>query len=145
MREPEAQQAMPGAARSLFAYGTLMFPPVLRAVTGLARETCPAVLDGYARYAVRGQPWPALVAEDGASTEGCLVTGIPAQAWRLLDAFEGDFYARITVEVRRAGGTTCTAETYLARAAARTWLSPRPWSPAEFRRRHLARYLAHGV
>ncbi|MEQ8231122.1 MAG: gamma-glutamylcyclotransferase family protein [Gammaproteobacteria bacterium] len=133
---------MPGAERTLFAYGTLMFAPVLRAVTGLERETCPARLDGYARYAVRGQPWPALVEETGAHTEGCLVLSLPARAWPLLDAFEGDFYTRIAVTVRCADGTTCAAQTYLARPAARTRLSPRPWSPVEFRRRHLARYLA---
>ncbi len=136
---------MSNAAHSLFAYGTLMFPAVFRAVTGLARTGLPAMLDDYARYAVRGQPWPAMLAEIGARTDGLVYRDVPAAAWPRLDDFEGSFYFRTTVEVTLTDGTRRAAQTYLARAGTRTWLSPRAWSAEEFRRRHLAQYLARGV
>jgi len=133
------------AAYTLFAYGTLMFPAVFHAVTGLTRTGAAAVLDDHARYAVRGQPWPAMIAEVGTRTEGRVYNDVPASAWPRLDDFEGSFYVRTVVEVVLADGTRCAAQTYLARAGTRTWLSPRAWCAEAFRRRHLARYLARGV
>lgn len=141
----DERRAMTNAAHTLFAYGTLMFPAVFHAVTGLTRTGVAAMLEDHARYAVRGQPWPAMLAEIGARTDGCVYTDLPATAWPRLDDFEGSFYVRTAVEVTLADGTRCAAQTYLARAGTRTWLSPRAWSAEEFRRRHLANYLARGA
>ena len=47
---------------NLFAYGTLMVPEVLRAVTGREFTWREAVLRGYVRLTVRGQSYPGVFA-----------------------------------------------------------------------------------
>jgi cation transport regulator ChaC len=54
---------------SLFAYGTLMFPGVVRRLAGRTLATRPATLPGYSRRALRRASYPGLVPEPGARVE----------------------------------------------------------------------------
>ncbi len=129
----------------LFAYGTLMEPAVLSAVTGRPFSSQPAVLHGYARYRVRDAVYPGLVPEAEAVTVGLLYDEMDPDTLARLDAFEGALYDRLTLTVDAdptpTGPETVTAAVYVVRPAERARLSPDRWDFATFRRLHLATYL----
>ena len=129
-------------AQRLFVYGTLLMPAVLHAVCGRALATRPARLADFARYRLRGQVYPAIVREPGATTEGLLCAGLDEALWRGLDDWESRLYRRELVTVECADGVALRAHTYVLALPHQQQLSTAPWSPAEFERRHLAAYLA---
>lgn len=121
---------------ALFAYGTLQFPDIMAAVTGRERTGKWAVLDGYARFGIRDEPFPGIVPSEPHRVEGVLYTGVTPAERRRVDIFEGDPYHRETVTVRLPeDGTWMEAITYVIRPRWRTVLSPSGWDPEEFARR----------
>jgi len=127
---------------AFFAYGTLLHPEVLEAVTGRAFAPEPATLPGHARYCVKGAVYPAAVAEPGASIEGALYRGLDDACLEALDRFEGSLYRRVRREVALAAGGRARAYVYEIASGRRDVLEPLPWDPAAFASRHLARYVA---
>ena len=130
-----------GAAR-LFAYGTLLHPAVRAAVCGRTLQGRPATLADYARYALMGEVYPAVVEAPGAETAGEVFEPIDAALWRVLDDWESPLYARHTVEVRVAPGRRLSAQVYVLAPSHHGLLSSSPWSPGEFARLHADDYLA---
>ena len=51
---------------NVFAYGSLMIPSVMHAVTGRWFTHTEAVLEGYARYGIDGESYPGIVPQEGA-------------------------------------------------------------------------------
>jgi gamma-glutamylcyclotransferase (GGCT)/AIG2-like uncharacterized protein YtfP len=130
----------------VFAYGTLLEPAVMRAVTGRRFGSQPAVLCSYARFRVRGAVYPGIIATPGALTEGAVYCDVDAVSLARLDTFEGALYDRVGLNVdvetgRRAAGPM-RAEVYVIRPSQRQRLSAEAWDPEEFRRRRLGAYLA---
>ena len=56
----------------IFAYGTLGFPEIVHALTGRRFASRTAVLDGFARYRVRGRIYPDIVPAPDSRTAGVL-------------------------------------------------------------------------
>ncbi|MBD3245515.1 MAG: hypothetical protein GF333_00705 [Candidatus Omnitrophica bacterium] len=120
---------------SLFVYGTLQFPEIMRNVTGKTFPARPARLQGYRRYRVRGDqtedPYPAVVKEKGV-VQGLLVSGIDEATLRKIDQYEGGEYTRKWVKVLSENGPR-PAWTYV-------WNHSEPgrlqgeWDSEEFRR-----------
>ncbi|RHZ83240.1 hypothetical protein Glove_99g151 [Diversispora epigaea] len=87
-----------------FFYGTLMCREILlhvlesnnnnKNITGI-----PAVLKGYKRRKVHGEPYPAIIKEENSETHGIVVKGLTPEDMLRLDFFEGDQYAKIEVQV----------------------------------------------
>lgn len=126
----------------VFAYGTLMFPAIARAVSGEAAPARPARLDDHARHALRDRAYPGAVPRSGACIEGIVYGQLSAAALARIDAFEGELYRRDEVPVRVGDeGQPCTALVYVVRPRWRTLLLARDWSPEQFRRDWLDRYL----
>lgn len=120
----------------LFVYGTLQYPAIAAAVTGERLAGTPAVLDGYARHAVRDAPYPGIVPRAGRTVEGVLYENIDPVARRRIDTFEGTLYHRETVAVRRLDdGAAVTAQTYVVRPGWRVVLARVDWDPDAFARR----------
>lgn len=87
--------------RPLFLYGTLLDRGVLARVTGgtgLARRLTPGVLSGYRRVALRGTPYPTLVADPGGAVRGSLLRPGPAALRRMI-VYEGPSYRLVPVRV----------------------------------------------
>ncbi len=113
---------------AVFLYGTLLDGRVLERMAGrrgLARRLRPARLRGYRRVALRGTPYPTLVRDPRAATEGALLRIGPAATARL-QAYEGPLYRLRPVRALTGRG----------RAAARAWMAEprradrlRDWSP----------------
>jgi gamma-glutamylcyclotransferase (GGCT)/AIG2-like uncharacterized protein YtfP len=86
----------------LFVYGTLRDPDLLAGV--LARPlNAPTMLaataPGYRAVHYPGRIYPALVHAPGAAAEGLVLTDLSGFEHDLLDAFEGDEYARALIAV----------------------------------------------
>lgn len=119
----------------LFAYGTLQFPGIIAAVTGRDPSANPAVLDGYARFGIRNEPFPGIVPSAAHRVEGVLYTDVTPAERRRVDIFEGEPYRRETVTVRLPeDGTRIEAITYVIRPRWRTILTASGWDPDEFAR-----------
>lgn len=126
-------RSLPDLPAALFAYGTLRFPDVLTALLGRVPEHTPAVARGWRVAALDGRTYPVLVPGDGTAA-GVLISGLDAGEWRVIDAYEDDFYAleRLTLVDGREGWAYLTRD--------RTTALPVDWSPDDFTVRHLAAF-----
>ena len=126
----------------VFAYGTLMFPSIAHAVAGEAAPARSARLDDHARHALRDRAFPGAVPRPGSRIDGRVYEHLSAAALARIDAFEGNLYRREQVWVRVGEeGRACEALVYLLRPRWRALLLARDWSPEQFRRDWLHRYL----
>jgi gamma-glutamylcyclotransferase (GGCT)/AIG2-like uncharacterized protein YtfP len=126
----------------LFCYGTLRFSPIIRAVIGRIPGHRPATAPGYACYAVKGRPYPALVPEAGAAAAGVLYEGLTREEIVRLDDYEGPEYRRRLIGIEEAGGQRATAWGYIWKAQHRSRLTSNEWDIKEFERRDLPAYLS---
>lgn len=142
---------MPGAYRPffsvntvqarLFAYGTLIVPSVLQAVTGQTYAYDVASLPGYARYLIKGQVFPGIIAADNNSVEGIVYHDIDTNALMRMDAFESDVYERKQVLVALQNNQQLPAYTYVMSCEYEYLLTDQPWDIEVFKLKHLADYL----
>ena len=128
-------------AASIFAYGTLEIPAVMRAVTGRTFPSRSGVLRGFARFLVRERPYPGIVEAKGEETDGTLYESVDPRSVALLDLFEGSLYERWQVTVAVPGIGPLPAETYVVPARLRDALSGEPWNRPRFIAEHLGPYL----
>lgn len=125
---------------AVFAYGTLLFPEVMAAVTGRAGSAVDARLEGFARRALRGVCYPGLLPCAGARVEGRLWTDVQPRELARLDEFEGRRYRRQPVRVIAQAGER-NAQVYVLNATFRWLGTAADWDPARFRALHLSRYV----
>lgn len=115
---------------NVFTYGSLMFDPVWQRVVRASYSSAGCSLDGFARFAVRGQAYPGIVPKEGSRVRGLLYLGVRPADIAALDRFEGSEYARIPITVTLDGGMQRAADTYI-------YLYPQnltgsPWIPEDF-------------
>lgn len=116
---------------SLFVYGSLLAPQVLRALLDREPPVIPARLPDYRRSALRGQPFPGLVPAADAVTDGGVIHVSPREL-HCLDAWEDDFFCRTAVTVRLGRDGALRTQVYLLAPAHRPLLSNRAWQPQRF-------------
>ena len=122
----------------LFAYGTLMFAPVIRSVIGRVPECCSAAINGYRRLEVVGELFPGLIRASGdAKVEGILYLSLSQLEWERLTAFEDDFYELEQVSVLCPEGERL-ALAYVVPPSRRSILSEKTWDAEFFREQYLA-------
>lgn len=130
-------------AASVFTYGTLLFPEVMAAVAGRAYVAEPATLRGFARVCVAGEVYPGAIEQADGTIAGAVYRDVDEQGVLRLDRFEGALYERRRVAVTLdADRSTLEAFVYVVTPGERHRLERRPWLPEQFRRDHLAAYLA---
>lgn len=128
----------------LFAYGSLMFPPVIRAVIGRTPQGFPATAHGYLRLEVAGQTFPGLIVKQSApdnTVNGILYPDLSTEEWRRLNEFEDDFYVLTEITVTADGHLT-PALAYLVPESARHVLNHVPWNEEFFREKYMERFVA---
>lgn len=119
---------------TLFVYGSLLVPRVLRALLDREPPLLPAYLPGHRRNALRGHDFPGIAPATGASTAGGLIT-VSTRELRCLDAWEDDFFCRRPVRVLLSDGSAVAAQAYLLAAQYRHLLGARAWRADDFARR----------
>ncbi|WP_269620085.1 gamma-glutamylcyclotransferase family protein [Zhongshania sp. BJYM1] len=101
---------------TVFTYGSLMCEDIMAAVSGFNNlHSEAAVLKGFARYAVIGEAYPAIVQDASTAVEGRIYFGVDQHGLARLDVFEGDWYTRETLAVETHEGVFVSAETYVFR------------------------------
>ena len=124
----------------LFTYGTLQFADIFQRISAIQRPLRHARLSGYARYAMRGCDYPAILPQAGGVVEGVLYLGIGPAAIKRLDAFEGSEYRRELVLVEDARGRRLRAWCYILKPEYHCRLTDQPWDSEAFRQNALDRY-----
>lgn len=132
---------MNGFFLPLFVYGTLRDPDLLAAVLGRAVGTAyPARAPGFRAVHYPRRVYPALVRAPGAAAEGLLVTGLTPFERDLLDAYEGDEYARGPIAAMLADEPELhEADAYLPAIAVPT--DAHEWSLSRWQQEHKPRVL----
>jgi gamma-glutamylcyclotransferase (GGCT)/AIG2-like uncharacterized protein YtfP len=118
----------------LFAYGSLMCEDIMEAVSGCRLPNATGTAKGYSRRSVKGETYPAIVADGTEETAGVVYRDVPAPAWERLDRFEGDMYMRQPVSVELADGTAVAADAYVVRPECLGRLESFGWRFADFLR-----------
>jgi gamma-glutamylcyclotransferase (GGCT)/AIG2-like uncharacterized protein YtfP len=126
----------------IFTYGSLMFPSVMKTVTGREFPARRANVKNYARFKVKGESYPGLTPLDGAVTEGVLYIGVDVLSVRRLDDFEGEIYERSEISADALDGESLIAHAYVIKARYRNRLSSEPWDPEHFEKADLREFLA---
>ena len=126
---------------NIFAYGTLMIPEVMYAVTTREFLFKNAMLRGYARFTVKGESYPGIIPVTDATTEGIIYFNVDKLSLARLDAFEGDLYQRTPVRVEMEKDEILNAETYVIKPEYRGYLSSKEWNVKEFNQKHLGAFL----
>jgi gamma-glutamylcyclotransferase (GGCT)/AIG2-like uncharacterized protein YtfP len=88
-------------SHNIFAYGTLMLPQVLEALTGNLFIPKAATLNGYSRYVFKGKCYPGIIEDKKGIVEGVLYSDIDDRTLSIMDWFEKVLYDRhlLTVHV----------------------------------------------
>jgi gamma-glutamylcyclotransferase (GGCT)/AIG2-like uncharacterized protein YtfP len=126
---------LPLESTTLFTYGTLLFPEVLRALLGRVPQSQPASTAGWRVAALENRHYPGLVATPGEIAHGRLLVGLSGDEWRLLDNFEDRRY-----ELRRIAlldGQDSLTYVWLDDAEA----CPNTWDAQSFTAIHLPTYV----
>jgi gamma-glutamylcyclotransferase (GGCT)/AIG2-like uncharacterized protein YtfP len=124
-----------------FAYGSLIFEEVMTAVTGRKYSGLDARLEGFARYRVKDESYPGIVASEHSFVDGFLYRRIDPTALSLLDRFEGEYYKRESVEVT-TGNAKEPAQAYIFRPEFSQLLTREAWQKDVFKEHHLSGFLA---
>lgn len=122
----------PAGYSRLFVYGTLQDERVIRAVTGKVFASEPAILRGYRRYRVKDADYPGIKLDATGSVEGLLLQKVDSDSLRKLDAFEGEYYTRLEVDVELALGEVCRCTSYVIHSDWIHLLSEDAWTLEEF-------------
>lgn len=113
--------------RPLFAYGTLIDPTLMSQLLGRLPDGQQVWLDGYRRWPVKGQCYPALIHGGSRKVAGWLYQGLDWREWAKLDRYEGPEYRRRLVRVVDGDGLEQRAWAYVWQLPIGGRLLPRPW------------------
>lgn len=124
----------------LFVYGTLQDARVIRAVTGRTFASTAAILPDYRRNRVKDADYPGIVADITAKVGGCLLMDVDCVSLDKLDAFEGEYYQRIEVNVMDLQSRHYACSVYVIAPHWLHLLTNEPWSLEEFQRTGYQRF-----
>ena len=119
-----------------------MLPEVMEIVAGRLFPRRLAVLRGHRRRVLRGLVYPGVLPSATEDTAGVLWEELDRAALARIDRFEGEAYARQSLEISLVGGAAREAFVYVLRPERHALASDATWDEAEFRARHLTAYLA---
>ncbi len=128
---------------TLFTYGSLSLPEVMKTLTGRDFESSAADAEDFERFLLRGKPYPALVRRDGRKTEGRIYFEVDEDTLDVLDKFEDDCYVREEISVTLKGGEvrSVSAAAYVLPQEQAELLSRERWDEEKFRAVYLDNYL----
>ena len=92
---------------------------------------------------MKGEHYPAIVAEEKGRVEGVVYFDIPISAWDRLDRFEGEMYERRLVQIGLMAGKRLFAGTYVVRPAFLDQLDRSDWDFSDFLHNDKASFQDH--
>ncbi|HEX5797468.1 MAG TPA: gamma-glutamylcyclotransferase family protein [Candidatus Saccharimonadales bacterium] len=127
--------------RNLFAYGALMFPDIVFALTGKRFKTEAALLQGYTVKKVKDEVYPGLIKSRGDTTQGVIIYGVDEAPYQIIATWETAQYLSVKERVIVDGQPL---EAYLFVYADPNRLDGR-WDKARFQKADLARYVREEI
>ncbi|WGO99001.1 gamma-glutamylcyclotransferase [Saccharophagus degradans] len=132
-------------SKHIFTYGSLMFAPVWRGIVDGEYRHSSAAATGIKRVKIVGQSasesYPVAFRHPSApSLTGQLYLNVEPSDLQKLDAFEGSYYQRETIQVI-ADGAPYQADIYLLKRQYLHLATELPWSPQDFERDHLEAFI----
>jgi gamma-glutamylcyclotransferase (GGCT)/AIG2-like uncharacterized protein YtfP len=119
---------------ALFVYGSLQFPEVLFTLIDRVPDHEPAAAEGWRVVTLPDRVYPGLI--PGPKTaRGHLLTGLTADEWRVLDAFEDPVYELKRIDLadsRHGWAYACNPDAKVGKD---------DWSAEDFEARHLPAYI----
>jgi len=125
--------------QNIFVYGTLLFPEILKSLTGKSFKTSPAVLPGYKIHKVKDNNYPAIIQYNDSITTGLIIENMDDLSFRIISFYEGDEYTKRKLNV--------VANNESVGALAFVWvketdlLAEKEWDLSDFKQKHLGYYL----
>ncbi len=119
------------AVPSLFVYGTLQHPPVLRRLLGRVPSMVDATLGGHRAAPLAGRVYPGLVVDPTSRAPGRVLTDVHDDEVATLDVFEGPEYERVDVVVD-VTGRPAPCQAWLLSGPSARLVEPGHWSFAGF-------------
>lgn len=129
------------SSTNCFTYGTLMCTDIMRRVAGVEPGSAAAQLQGFRRHALRGQCYPAIIADTSGTVSGLVYTDVSDEVLLRLNRYEGALYQRISVSVTTHDQNALPAETYILKPAYRHLLAGVDWDFEKFLENNKADYL----
>jgi hypothetical protein len=126
---------------TLFTYGTLEAPVVMKYLTGHDYRNEPALLKEYVRYKLAAAPYPGIMQEEGSEVEGTVYFDVDEVALYKLDVYEDTCYQRKTVEVALADNKVIQAMAYIITEDNKDILSEVEWNKQKFLEEDLQQFL----
>lgn len=117
--------------KTVFTYGSLMYPQVWEKIVRQRYDHLPAVLPAYQRKQVKNAEFPAIVAREESQVSGVAYFNVNHLDMKLLDDFEGEIYSRNGVTIF-VNGVAHDAQAYVLRPKFRHLLSRMDWEPEHF-------------
>ena len=111
-----------------------MFPQVWQRVVHGKYNSASATVSGYARYAIVGETYPAMIEQKTATVHGIVYFDVDEYDVAVLDAFESTDYRRECVPARVGANEVRAVEAYIYLDASR--ISNAPWNPETFQLQH---------
>jgi len=135
-------------ANIVFVYGTLMYPIIVKALTGKTFDMEDAILTGFERHTLnvreKAKP-PAIRKKSGKNVAGKILKDVDSSSLEIFDNFEDikeGCYKREVVSVKTFNGSFSNAITYIAKDKMLNKLEGN-WSPEKFEAVWMEYYLAH--
>ncbi|WP_297095140.1 gamma-glutamylcyclotransferase family protein [uncultured Draconibacterium sp.] len=123
---------------NVFVYGSLLFPEIADGLCGQKLKSEDATLSGYARFALKGADYPAIIKKDNSAVKGKVLRNLDENAIYLLTFYEGDEYGMAPVKVETDSGIIdAVAFVWMA---GNEFLEDFDWSEEKFESESLAFY-----
>lgn len=113
----------------------------MKAVTGQAFSGKEATLNNWARFRVRGSEYPGIIRQEDSMVSGKLYWGLDEPTMEKLDAFEGDKYEQVRVQVTMADGSFEEAYVFAIKEDCKDMLSNDPWDFDRFLQNGLEKFI----
>lgn len=130
------------AFMSVFVYGTLQYPKILKALLGRVPVSEHAIVKGYVRYGVKGEPFPAVVQCHDGEVPGLVLSGLDQTEMDILDEYEGEQYAKRSVDALIDGKHVRETLIYVWKDEYNEWLDGKEWNREAFETIHFEDYFA---
>ncbi|MEI6149393.1 MAG: gamma-glutamylcyclotransferase family protein [bacterium] len=126
---------------NIFAYGSLSLPEVMLAVAGGRFSFLEGRVQGYAQLQWRDKERTAMIPFPDICTEGIVYLNVGKDVVKRLDAFFGESFNRLEVNVETGQDDWCEAEAYVLKLKEKKHLTANAWDEDDFRQKHLAKLL----
>ncbi len=131
-------------SRHLFTYGTLELPEVFEAITGDEVRGIPASVENFARYLLKGECYPGIVAVEGEVTKGTLYLNVDPAAMQKIENYEDACYDKHRLKVVTTDDQReFEAMAFVIPETKSHLLSRHKWDQREFADKHLENFLRY--